>query len=98
MNLNELLDNLIEKKIINKKDREVMKLCLLLLQHGWKAKNKIRKQVYVNDRKFEEWWNNLEKAGYFAEDGKIFLEELDSDIPIYIMSLVAEGYIQRSAR
>ena len=54
--------------------------------------------MYVNDRKFEEWWNNLEKAGYFAEDGKIFLEELDSDIPIYIMSLVAEGYIQRSVR
>ena len=92
--IEELLNNMIKDNIINKKDKEVMRLCLLLLTYGWKEKDKIRKLVNVSDKKFDKMWNNLKNGGYFADDGKINIEHLDNDIPVILMSLCAEGLIR----
>jgi len=90
-----LLDELQSKNCIKPEDREVMKLCILLLTHGWKVRDEIRKHVNVDDKTFNEWWNNLKANGYFGRGGKIRIEELDNDVPIYLMSLCAEGFIKR---
>jgi len=95
MDVDVLLDALIEDRHIGENDKEVARMCLLLIKHGWKDKDLIREQVNLDDLYFEMYWDNLEKNGYFLEDGSVDID-LSSDVrDLLLMILVAEGYVER---
>jgi hypothetical protein len=91
-----VLNELVEKNVVDEEDIEHLKLCLLLLHYGWKKKEYIRKQVKLSKEEFNEVWDNLKKSKYFYKDGKIWIEEIKDDLPILLMLAVARGYVRRT--
>ena len=95
MDVDVLLDALIEDRHIGENDKEVARMCLLLIKHGWKDKELIKSKVNMGEEEFEIYWSNLEKNGYFLEDGSVDID-LSSDVrDLLLMILVAEGYVER---
>ena len=89
-----LLDRAIREEMIGEEDSDIFLYCWLLLKYGWKRHEEIVETVGISKEDGERWFYNLERSGYFTEDGKIELDGLDS-MAFILMMLTARGYIER---
>lgn len=92
--LDDEVNNLIAKRLFGGKERDVARVCLACLFLG-ANKRKVRK--IADCKKFEEYWDNLEKTHYFSEDKTIDIEALDTDIPFVLMIKCAKGTLLRQS-
>ena len=87
-------------KMLSEGDKEYepeAKVVVALLTMGCLDKKAIEKKSNVNNKRFENIWQNLGKGGYFAVNGKIIIDKdsNDTDIPFILMMLVAKGHLER---
>jgi len=92
LELEELLNKMVEDGAIREEDRDVMRVCLSVLRNG---ANYERVKEEADCEKFDEYWEILKKNGYFRWDGKIVIEPLTDNTPIYLMALCAQGFVRR---
>ena len=93
-----LSEELYQKKVINRNEKPLARMCLALLMVGVKKTTvRMLSEPCVN---FNEYWENLERNGYFEgsivkRTRTVALEDLDTDIPFILMMLCAEGKLKR---
>ena len=86
------------KNLYRAEESDVARMCLALVSVGVKKRTVRMLSEPIDSSKFKEYWNHLEKAGYFANgSGKpVDMESLEeSDIPFVLMILTAQGKLER---
>ena len=87
------------KNLYGSEESDVARVCLALVSVGVKKRTVNILAQPITKEKFDLYWQNLEKNGYF-DNGKgkaVTLESLEeNDVPFILMMKCAQGQIERA--
>ena len=88
------LDDLVKNRIFAEKDKPVYRIILTAVEVG-ADKEKVKQ--HANCEKFNEYWNNLEKAKIFKDGKVVFTAKNPAEliIELVLYGLTAYGYVRR---
>jgi predicted methyltransferase len=96
-----LLDKMVAKNEIGKKDKPVNRFMIGLFIKGADFK-KVISWTETPERTAKKWWNNLEKNKYIKKNSKkLHLDKgfwKTGDICFLLMGACAQGYVKRRAK
>jgi len=90
--IDSIVAELVDRKVIGKKDVDAARVCLAALMVGENSKEA---RKIAGARNFRKYWSNLKRNQYFQQNKVCVDPDFDkSDVPFIMMVLAAQGYVQ----